>query len=71
MTDCTHSLSRHARGGKQKRGTTNKKQAKARDKRIAKKATAAARTAAEAMADLAEPDGLWRAHDHTPHRTSF
>ena len=49
-------FSRHARGSKQKRGTTNKKQAKARDKRMAKKAAAAARTAAEAMADLAEPE---------------
>ena len=49
-------FSRHARGSKQKRGTTNKKQAKARDKRMAKKAAAAARPAAEAMADLAEPE---------------
>ena len=50
------SLGRHARGGRQKAGSKDKKHRKARDKRIAKKAAATARTAAEAMADLAEPE---------------
>ena len=59
-------LSRNARGGHRKRGSKDKKKAKARDKNLAKRVAAAARATAEAMADLAEPE--YDSEDEQPER---